>query len=153
MRPGPSARTRRCAFRPARGAWWLVVLALPCVIACGPNARQIRAEETVRLASHAITEVHASGGEAPPVAAALADAEQWLAHTEEAVDLWHAGAERSLAYETMAPCLARSLGEVREALTAAGRDVPASLESAEAAAAAVTEATCPSPQRSGDAAE
>ena len=38
----------------------------------------------------------------------------------------------SFAYETAAPCLARSLGEIRTALSGAGRDVPMALEEAEA---------------------
>lgn len=101
----------------------------------------------MRTASRAIAEVHSSGGETPELAPALEEAEEWLAHAEEAIDLWHAGAARSLPYETVAPCLARALGDVREVLSAAGRDVPETLEEAEAAAAGVTEASCPPRRR------
>ena len=116
-------------------------------IACGPSAQRVAAEDTVRTASRAIAEVHSSGGEAPEIAPALEEAEEWLAHAEEAIDLWHSGAARSLPFETVAPCLARALGEVREVLTTAGRDVPETLEEAEASAAGVTEARCPSRAR------
>lgn len=131
----------------ARGAILVLAASAAALVACGPNPRRVAAEDTVRTASSALAEVHSSGGESPALAPALAEADEWLAHAEEAVDLWHAGAERSLPYETAAPCLARALGELREALTAAGTSVPATLETAEAAAAGATEATCPSRRR------
>jgi hypothetical protein len=74
--------------------------------------------------------------------AALLDAEDWLAHSEEAVSEWGTG-PRSLACKTMAPCLARSLRELRDALRAEDREVPADLDEAEAAAAGVTSHACP----------
>ncbi len=142
-----SARAERTRRRlDALTALIALASSIACV-ACGPSAQRVAAEDTVRTASRAIAEVHSSGGEAPEIAPALEEAEDWLAHAEEAIDLWHTGAARSLPFETVAPCLARALGEVREALTTAGRDVPETLEEAEASAAGVTEATCPSRAR------
>ena len=120
----------------------LLAVALATLSACGPSAQRVAAEDTVRTGSRAVTAVHASGGESPAVDAALTHAEEWLAHSEEAVSEWGTGA-RSLAWETMAPCLARSLRELRDALRAEGREVPADLDAAEAAAAGVTSHQCP----------
>jgi hypothetical protein len=120
----------------------LVVIAALSLLACGPRAQRLAAEDSVRTSSRAIAEVHASGGESPAVLAALLDAEDWLAHSEEAVSEWGTG-PRSLACKTMAPCLARSLRELRDALRAEDREVPADLDEAEAAAAGVTSRACP----------
>lgn len=128
----------------ARGRALVVIAALP-LIACGPSAQRLAAEDSVRTSSRAIAEVHGSGGESPAVEAALSHAEEWLAHSEEAVSEWGTG-DRSLAWETMAPCLARSLRELRDALRAEGREIPADLDAAEAAAAGVTSHTCPRPE-------
>jgi len=137
----------RAERRPRRLLPFIALVSAVACFACGPSPQRIAAEDTVRTASRAIAEVHSSGGEAPEIEPALEEAEEWLAHAEEAIDLWHSGAARSLPFETVAPCLARALGEVREVLTTAGRDVPETLEEAEAAAAGVTEATCPSHTR------
>ena len=126
-----------------------LLFALACVglvaplSACGPNVARLAAEDTARTAATAITEVESSGGEVPDLAPAVEEAELWLRRAERAIELW--GSQRSLAYETVAPCLARSLDDMRAALVAAGRPVPASLESAQASAAAVTDAQCPRP--------
>jgi hypothetical protein len=117
-------------------------LLLLALAACGPSAERVAAEDTLRTASQALAEVGSSGGEAPGLAPAVEEASDWLAQGERAVDLW-GNAPRSLAYETVAPCLARSLGDVREALTEAGRPVPPTLETAEASAAAVSDDACP----------
>ncbi len=122
-----------------------LAIALTGSIACGPSAQRLAAEDSVRTGSRAVAEVHSSGGESPAVQAALTEAEAWLAHSEEAVSEWGTG-PRSLAWETMAPCLARSLGELRDALRAEGREIPADLDAAEAAAAGVTSHTCPRPE-------
>lgn len=122
-----------------RAAPLLLTIALA---ACGPSAERVAAEGTVRTASAALAEVTTAGGEVPALQPAVEEASGWLAEAERAVDLW-GNAPRSLPYETVAPCLARSLDDVRRALTDAGREVPASLESAQAEAAAVTDATCP----------
>ncbi len=136
-------RTASC-HRPARArrAPLLVSLVALMASACGPSAQRVSAEDTVRTASRALAEAHTGGGETAEIDAALADADEWLAHGEEAVNEWGTG-PRSFAWETMAPCLARSLRELRDTLTAAGREVPADLETAEAGAAAVTDHTCP----------
>lgn len=110
--------------------------------ACGPSAQRLAAEETIRTASRGVAEVHASGGESPAVTDALGETDRWLADAEDAVSRW-GDRTRSLAYETMAPCLARSLRDLRDALVADGRAVPADLESAEAAAAAIDDHPCP----------
>lgn len=117
---------------------WLVLLSA----ACGPPPAKTAAEDTVRLASRALTEARSRGGESTELARAIEDVDEWLVQAEQAVDLWPAGTSHSLAYETVAPCLARALGGLREALVAAGHPVPEALESAEASAAAVTDATC-----------
>ena len=115
-------------------------------LGCGPSARRLQAEETVRTASSALLEVHSSGGEsAANVAPALEEADLWLRRAEHAVDSWEG--DRSFAYETVAPCLARSLSDTREALSQAGRPSPEGLEQAEAQAADVTNAECPRPAR------
>ncbi|MFO0712629.1 MAG: hypothetical protein U0353_22450 [Sandaracinus sp.] len=115
---------------------------LASLAACGPSAQRIAAEDTVRTASRGLGEAHASGGEDPAVHEALGEADQWLAHSEEAVADWGTG-PRSLAWETMAPCLARALRDLRDALSAAGSVVPADLETAEVSAAAVSDDACP----------
>ena len=85
---------------------------------------------------------HTSGGEDTEVRAALDEADTWLAHSEEAVNEWGSG-PRSFAWETMAPCLARALRDLRDTLVRAGHDVPTDLESAEVSASAVTDHRCP----------
>ncbi|MBN8609978.1 MAG: hypothetical protein J0L92_05310 [Deltaproteobacteria bacterium] len=115
---------------------------LPLLAACGPSAQQVAAEDTVRTASRALAEAHTTGGEDARLRVALDEADTWLAHGEEAVNEWGSGA-RSFAWETMAPCLARALRDVRDALLGAGHDVPTDLESAEVSASAVTDHRCP----------
>lgn len=125
-----------------RPAHTVASLTLALVLgACGPNARLLQAEDIVRTTSRALAEVH-SGGESPELEDPLHEADTWLAHSEEAVSDWGSG-QRSYAWETMAPCLARSLRDLRDALTTAGREVPTDLEAAEAAAAAITDHQCP----------
>jgi hypothetical protein len=120
------------------------VAASVLMIGCGPSALRVRAEENVRTTAEAITEVRSSGGEAPAeLTSALDEADLWLRRAERAVDTWEG--ERSFAYETVAPCLARSLADARTALTQAGRPVPESLDEAEAQAASAVDATCPRP--------
>ena len=113
-------------------------------LGCGPSAQRLRAEENVQTTSTAVLEVRSSGGEnAAGVGPALDETELWLRRAEHAIERWEG--ERSYAYETVAPCLARSLNDAREALTAAGLPVPESLDEAEAQAAGVVDATCPRP--------
>ncbi len=109
--------------------------------ACGPSAQRVAAEDTLRTASHALAEAHTSGGDAN-VEHTLDEADRWLAHSEDAVSHWGSG-PRSLAWETMAPCLARSLRDLRDALEAAGRPIPAELETAEVSASDVSDEACP----------
>lgn len=142
-----SARTNGSRTARAAAAHAARLSAALALIACGPSAERVAAEDTVRTGSRAVTAVHASGGESPAVGAALTHAEEWLAHSEEAVSEWGTG-PRSLAWETMAPCLARSLRELRDALREEGREIPADLDAAEAAAAGVTSHTCPRPRDS-----
>jgi hypothetical protein len=130
----------------ARNAMQPLLAALLGCAACGPSAGRVAAEETLRTASSALAELDTAGAEVPAVAHAVEEASGWLSEAERAVDLW-GNAPRSLAYETVAPCLARALDDVRRALTDAGRDVPATLESAQAGVAAVSDASCP-PRRS-----
>lgn len=120
----------------------LLALLLSLTSACGPSAERVAAEDTVRTASRALAEAHTQGGESPELDAAIHDADTWLAHGEEAVNEWGSGT-RSFAWETMAPCLARSLRDLREALIGAGHEVPADLDTAEAAASAITDHACP----------
>lgn len=132
------------------GAPVLVVVALTAALAspaCGPDVRRERAERTVRLASRALLLVdRTSGGEesGEEVARARADGERWLARTEEAVDVWPGSG--SMAYETMAPCLARALGRLRERLARHRRPIPESLRQAEALARTATEVRCARPR-------
>ena len=119
-------------------------LASLLALGCGPSALRLRAEENVQTTSTAVLEVRSSGGEnAPGVGPALDETELWLRRAEHAIERWEG--ERSYAYETVAPCLARSLNDTREALTAAGLPIPESLDEAEAQAAGVVDATCPRP--------
>lgn len=115
----------------------LVLAALP---ACGPDAHRVDAEATVRRASEALMEVEATSGGEETIQEPLARSREWLAHSEDGIDVW--GSSGSLAYDTAAPCLGVALGRLRDALVAAGRDVPSSLEEAEAAALAATERPC-----------
>ena len=111
----------------------IVLAAIAAAIAgCGGGGvdRRARAQEAVRVAASALDEARSSGGEDASITQALDRSQHWLEQTEQGVELW--GSSGSLAYETAAPCLARSLSEVRAALTAAGREVPMSLEEAEA---------------------
>lgn len=113
-------------------------------IGCGPNALRVRAEDNVRTASEALLEVRSSGGEdVPGLAPVLDESDLWLRRAEHAIDTWDG--DRSFAYETVAPCLARSLRETREALQQAGRPVPESLGEAEAQASDAVDAACPRP--------
>ena len=123
----------------------LVATALASLLlGCGPSALRVRAEENVRTTSMAVLEVRSSGGEnTPGLEPALEETELWLRRAEHAIEGWEG--ERSFAYETVAPCLARSLNDTREALTAAGLHIPVSLDEAEAQAASVVDATCPRP--------
>ncbi len=129
----------------------LLVL-LVSVPACGPDARHARAEETVRLAARALTDVQATaGGESTAeLDRAVEDASSWLVQSEHGVELWPSAG--SLAFETTTPCLARSLGEVRDALAAIGRDVPDTLEQAEALAHDWSERRCARRRGESDAA-
>jgi hypothetical protein len=127
-------------MRDARSITLTALLGL--LAACGPSAQRVSAEDTVRTASRALAEAHTSGGEDTEIRAALDEADTWLAHSEEAVNEWGSGT-RSFAWETMAPCLARALRDLREALSAGGRPVPTDLESAEVSASAVTDHRCP----------
>lgn len=128
-----------------RTRWVTLAMAVAAAIwmlACGPSAQRTSAEDAVRTASRGLAEVHGSGGESGPVTQALSDADDWLAQSESAVSRWGSG-ERSLAWETMAPCLARALRDLRDAMLAEGREVPADLEVAEVIAAAASPDSCP----------
>lgn len=129
---GPGARLRAIA---------LVAVLL---VACGPDVRRARAEHTVELATRAITLVdETSGGEiasTPELTRAREDAGRWLEQSEQAVDAWPGTG--SLAFETMVPCLGRSLGVLRESLARNTRPIPESLRQAEALARTATERRC-----------
>jgi hypothetical protein len=135
----------------SRRAPLLVAVTCAAAIAtagCGPDVRRERAERSVRLASRALLLVErTSGGEeaGEEVAQARADGERWLARTEAAVDVWPGAG--SMAYETMAPCLARSLGRLRERLARHRRPIPESLREAEALARTATDMRCATRRR------
>lgn len=107
-----------------------LALAAAAIAGCGADGRHARAQEAVMRAATALDDVRSSGGEDEAVAVALERSDEWLQQTEQGVELW--GSSGSFAYETAAPCLARSLGELRDALMHAGRTVPASIDEAEA---------------------
>ena len=115
----------------------VALLALP---ACGPDARRVDAEATIQRANEALMEVEATSGGEASLEEPLARSREWLRQSEDGIDVW--GSSGSLAYDTAAPCLGVSLGRLRDAMVAAGRDVPSSLEEAEAAALAATERPC-----------
>lgn len=114
--------------------------------ACGPDARRLAADDTVRLTRAALIEVGGSaGGEATvsgddATTEPLARSRDWLEQAEQGIEVW--GSSGSLAYDTAAPCLGRALGDLRDALVATGRDVPTVLEEAEASALAATDRRC-----------
>lgn len=101
---------------------------------CGGSSidRRALAEEAVRVAASALDETRSSGGEDASITRALDRSQHWLEQAEQGVEVWSSGG--SFVYETAAPCLARSLSEVRAALVTAGREVPEVLEEAEALA-------------------
>jgi hypothetical protein len=109
------------------------MLIAAAIAGCGPDARAVAAAETVRIARGALVDVEPTVGDEE----AFARSEEWLAHTEEAVE---SGSE--LAFETTAPCLGSALGDLRDALVRRGHDVPTSLEEAEAAALAASDRAC-----------
>src|SRR5688500_5285778 len=113
-----------------RHVWIGLALALGAIAGCGPDGRQVRAQEAVMRAAAAIDDVRTVGGEDADIGAALARSERWLTDTEESVELW--GSSGAFAYETTAPCLASALVELRRALARTGGPVPPSLEEAEA---------------------
>ena len=123
-----------------------LIAALPLlasvVAGCGPDARRVQANETVRLASAVLTDV-GSGGEvadASSLGAAVDEAQGRLAETERSIELWDRGGR--LAYETIAPCLGAALGRVRDALVQTHRDVPEDLEEAQAMAEGASSMGC-----------
>jgi hypothetical protein len=115
-------------------------------IGCGPSAQRVRADETVRVAGIAISEVQATRGADDVARAPLARAGHWLAESNQAIEVW--GGSGSLAYETAAPCLAASLGAVREALSGAHLAIPPTLEEAEALAQDGSYGRCAEDQQS-----
>lgn len=118
----------------------VIASALLALAACG-DARRERALEAIESSRIVVTDVETSGSEAPPVRAALADASARLEETEHAYDMW-GGATGSRAFERSAACFAAALGELREALLAAGEAVPVDLETSEATMASFTERPC-----------
>ena len=121
-----------------------LVLFAPLIVACGPDARRERAEQTLELATRAVALVDETSGDeiasTPELTSAREDTGRWLAQSQEALDAWPGTG--SLAFETMVPCLGRSLGGLRESLARSTRPIPESLRQAEALARTATERRC-----------
>lgn len=120
----------------------LALAVFASLLACGgggPSARE-QAEHTVRLASQALVDVRTSGGEDPELTQAIEGGHDWLGPAESAIEMWAEGGD--VAFDRVAPCLGVSLTEVRERLVALEREVPPSLEQAEAEALQASEEGC-----------
>lgn len=98
---------------------------------CGPDARLTYAEESVRVASRALTEAQTAGGENDTLEAPLALATERLAEAERAIEVWrdHSG---PLAYQTRAPCLRAALIALRDSMLAVPLAIPSELDEADA---------------------
>ena len=119
-------------------AWWVGAMASTALsfAGCGPDARMVFAEESVRVSGRAFAEVETSGGEHPSLEAPLRTVAVRLGETERALEVWrdHSG---PLAYRTFAPCLRAALVALRAALLAETLPVPSALDEAEALLAEV----------------
>jgi hypothetical protein len=130
----------------------LLLIALAPIAGCG-DGRFERAQHTVALSRRALlrveetsgSEVLGEGEARAGIEPARQSAEQWLEQADEALGVW--GGSGSLAFETMVPCLARSLGRLRDRLARHERPVPESLRQAEALARTATERRCPTRRR------
>jgi hypothetical protein len=124
----------------SRAACAAIAIATSAIAGCGGGDPRDRARETTTTAAQALMEVERTSGGEEGVSEPLARSRDWLDQTEHAIELWPTSG--SLAYETIAPCLGRSLGELRSAIVSAGGSVPTSLEQAEALALAAAERRC-----------
>lgn len=138
----------------------LLLAALATLAGCGPDVRHERAQRTLRLAADALARTDPTSGDERPATAehddeaggatpgapseallrAHRDAMRWLERSEAAIDHWPSAGAAPLA--TMMPCLARSLGRLRERLAREGAYIPDSLRDAEAHARTAVEARC-----------
>ncbi len=148
-----NAHARRAAAVRAHAV--LAALAVPAALAvlaggivgCGPDARRDRAMLTVQLASRSVLIVEDTSGsedldeeERAVIEPARADAAAWVEQSEQSIDVWTNSG--SLAFATVAPCLGRSLGRLRERLARYERPIPESLRRAEALARSATDGRC-----------
>ncbi len=103
---------------------------------CGPDARMVFAENSVRVTSRAFAEAESSGGGRPALEQPLRRVATRLHQVERAIELWrdHSG---PLAYRTFAPCLRTELLALRAGLVEQGLRVPPALDEAEALLAEV----------------
>jgi hypothetical protein len=120
--------------------WKLILVGCLLCTACGGDDRYAGAEHAVRLASRALVDVETSGGEDPDLQQALQESHDWLEPAETAIELWSEGGD--VAFDRVAPCLGVALTSVRERLATLEREIPPSLEQAEAETLQASEEGC-----------
>lgn len=134
---------------PFRAALLLTALPLMtlALLACGGGDPALtRAQETVSASSAAFAEAEANAATAQEADArmtqALADAERRLEQAERMLEHWRASGAGEMGWRTLAPCLARSLEELAEALRAAGHPGATDVEQAQMMAAGDADGSC-----------